>query len=783
MSVSLLKKRWDGSKAKTNKEPGVSVLLPLKGERLYSFLVLFLLLTLTFFPLIVGKNFMPFERFPKWSYALAESSGQPFQIDYPWLNRYKLMPWAENFEPSSIGITWAENLYFAQELKHGRLPLWDPYTGGGVPTFDNGQSRPLNPFRLPFYLCPTTSMYSLTLFLELIFGGIGAFLWLSRREFSPAALTIGTGLFLFNPWVLERLVLTDSAAYFVLPWCLLTLEQAVWGYWPSIGRAVLCFVLMGHCGHPEAFMIMASVAAAVFLFDGKRSEIGHESFSNRVKVTGVVAVLTCMCLAVLWLPLLKLLAIGEIYKKHGRLIPQHSWKSLTTLSSNTFVVPAIGMVFACALFEWKRLPKVWFVLLGTAFLFLFPLPWVANRLSEVLNYMGLPSDYLKWVFWASLSFLAPYGLDAYRALRKGKVIIVFAIGVAMLAVIGWTFMHSGMARDHISAFPAVAFLLLAFGLLGHGVLRTVRGKLSSLVISTIILSPLAFPLSLNKLAWNTIDFKTNSVVEWLKVNRPHARSASIDPGLYFAIPPNLGQAYGIRCVEVTAAIFLNNYWSMFHHPKALLTTVSFDFVSIDALRQMGASVVLLPNGASSSGLKLLIRGTRFSAYSIPGAHGRLYFAERVRHYKPGTNFPTQILSLSQQTDAVAIVEDMSNPVIAAIPEIPFGEGKAAFERDDANDVLVRTECPSEGLLVLRDSWYPGWEAFIDGNKVLILRVNGCFRGVIVPAGGHTVRFVYRPILVYIVGAVSLLATLLVTLFSIREIYEGIARGRSAVPQL
>lgn len=180
---------------------------------------------------------------------------------------------------------------------------------------------------------------------------------------------------------------------------------------------------------------------------------------------------------------------------------------------------------------------------------------------------------------------------------------------------------------------------------------------------------------------------------------------------------------------------------------------------------MGASVVLLPNNVSSPGLDLLIKGTQFSAYSIPGAHGRLYFAERACHYKPGMNFPTQIQSLGQGADGVAVVEGMGNPEPLIVPEIPFGKGKATFEREDDNEVFVHTECSLEGLLVLRDSWYPGWVAFVDGKKTPIFRINGCFRGVIVPAGRHAVRFVYRPILVYVAGLVSLLTSVFVVFVS------------------
>jgi len=697
---------------------------------------------------------------------LAQSSGQKFQIDSPAFKRLKAMPWAEDPEVGSIGITWAENLYFAWKLKRGQLPLWDPYTGGGVPTLDSGQSRLFNPFRLPFYFFPTSWAYSLTLLAGLVFGGIGAYLWLSRRGISPSALILGTGVFVLNPWVLDRLVLTDSGAYFVLPWCLLTLEQMVWGHWSSIARAALCFALMGHSGHPMVSLIMAAVAAFVYLFSES-----HESLTDKAKALGVVATLTLACLTILWLPFLRLFLIGYIYKKHAWFVYDYSWKSLVALPSDMFVSPAIWAVLACTLLVWKKLPKIWIVLLMITFLILFPLPWIGTRLSKLLSYLGLPSLYLKGVFWASLSFLLPYGLNAYRASKKGVAMAAFVLGVAMLAVTVWHFVVLPMARDDISAFPIIAFLLLTLGLLSLVVFHNARWKLSSLLMSAIILAPLAFPLSLNKLLWNSVDFKTNSVVEWLKDNRPNSRSVSVDFRLSFAIPPNLGQAYGLRCGEINAVIFLNNYWGMFHHPRALPTAVFFDFLSPDVFRQMGVSVVLLANDvydASSSGLNLLIKGTRFSAYSIPGAHGRVYFAERACHYKPGTTFPSQILSLSKDTDAVAVVEGMGNSVPEVIPEIPSAKGKAFFEWDDTDDVHVRTDCPSEGLLVLRDSWYPDWMAVIDGKKTPVLRINGCFRGVIVPAGEHTVRFVYRPILIYIAGLVSFLASILVTFISLRK---------------
>ena len=49
-----------------------------------------------------------------------------------------------------------------------------------------------------------------------------------------------------------------------------------------------------------------------------------------------------------------------------------------------------------------------------------------------------------------------------------------------------------------------------------------------------------------------------------------------------------------------------------------------------------------------------------------------------------------------------------------------------------------------GFMVLLDSYYPGWHAYLDGREVQILRANYAFRAVEIPAGTHEVEFRYRP---------------------------------------
>ncbi len=71
-------------------------------------------------------------------------------------------------------------------------------------------------------------------------------------------------------------------------------------------------------------------------------------------------------------------------------------------------------------------------------------------------------------------------------------------------------------------------------------------------------------------------------------------------------------------------------------------------------------------------------------------------------------------------------------------------GQAKFLRYTHQLVDIEASLESPGILVLADSFYPGWRVFINGQEGKILRANSFFRGVRLPAGEHRVEFRYEP---------------------------------------
>jgi hypothetical protein len=72
---------------------------------------------------------------------------------------------------------------------------------------------------------------------------------------------------------------------------------------------------------------------------------------------------------------------------------------------------------------------------------------------------------------------------------------------------------------------------------------------------------------------------------------------------------------------------------------------------------------------------------------------------------------------------------------------PTGVSQIDYYSEDS--IAVAVTCPTNQLLILTDTYYQAWHAYVDGNPAQILRVDGAFRAVPVPAGSRKVEFVYH----------------------------------------
>jgi hypothetical protein len=130
-------------------------------------------------------------------------------------------------------------------------------------------------------------------------------------------------------------------------------------------------------------------------------------------------------------------------------------------------------------------------------------------------------------------------------------------------------------------------------------------------------------------------------------------------------------------------------------------------------------------------------------YENPAPVPRAYVAHRV---------------LTAETEAAAlehVTESSFDPWQSVVLEVDRGSRDPATEGPpitvgqvtsyEPTRVVIEADDPSGGYLVLTDTFYPGWRAYVDGRAEEIYRANYLFRGVHVPPGRHTVVFVYDPL--------------------------------------
>ncbi len=142
----------------------------------------------------------------------------PERADYEPLNRLLMDPVLQ-FQPwLALNRT---------EIRAGRLPLWNPYAGCGVPHLANGQSAVFDPFNLPIYFGPMPAALAWVSALRLWFAGVGAFLLARSWGLNVWGRWFAGLVYPFCGFLIVWLLYPVTPAAIWLPWLLLATDQAI----------------------------------------------------------------------------------------------------------------------------------------------------------------------------------------------------------------------------------------------------------------------------------------------------------------------------------------------------------------------------------------------------------------------------------------------------------------------------------------------------------------------------------------------------------------------------
>jgi len=183
---------------------------------------------------------------------------------------------------------------------------------------------------------------------------------------------------------------------------------------------------------------------------------------------------------------------------------------------------------------------------------------------------------------------------------------------------------------------------------------------------------------------------------------------------------------------------------------------------------MNVAYILSPS--SDRATEVAYRGPTITVYRNPHLLPRAYAVCRARVLAPA-----QALRDLASADFDPAQEVILDP--PALPQTADCNGQTATILHSApNRVTIQATLPQPGYLVLADTFYPGWQAFVDGRPADIMRANYAFRAVRLAEGEHRVVFEYRPVSFVAGVACSVAALSIVALFRIAGRHLG-ARSR------
>ena len=674
--------------------------------------------------------------------------------------------------------------FVREEFRNGRLPLWNPYVLNGTPFLATAVSAVLSPLNFILLPIPLETSYEWAALLKLLLAGAGVFLFLRRIGLSPWAAAAGAAAYQFSGYQIFFLLYPNTAVSMCLGWGLWSVE----GLLERVSRrrvamlaVIVCVSILG--GQPEC-SLLALMAWTLYAL-----------VRNWKRLPSVVggSLLGVMMSALILLPFVELVLSGGT-------LELRSWSGRNPLFMDLWELPAlltpyflgcpfnepqslnafrgliyVGLVPLALAFgaffsktHRQEIRSLWAVA-AAAFVILFgifpffdlftalPLLENANHLHSVL------------VLQMALAALAGIGVEVFSgkesSVRQRRLVFgaAFLAGLAALVL----FMRPAWNPDALAGsycFGPWRFSYPIYPLLGLGclpVLYFLKPRwFSAGALCLILITGVFFGLDFNPVVSRNMLDRSNAMVRQLD---PHGHDRITGIGVATLLP-NYAMSLGLRDVRGYESLVVRRVPSFyqllaghemdFHH-----FILSLERQRLQLLRTMGVSRLLSPARYELEDLTLL-RSEFPYIYRVEGA-GRVELTREVTVVEDGLSALHHVLARQSPQDTVveaASPDHFRLPVKVESASQPEGD-RAEWIRDLPDLVELRTVASGPTLLVLRDTYYRGWKAAVDGVEVPIWRTDYLFRGVVVPSGRHTVRFEFRPLSFRIGLVISMLAWL------------------------
>jgi membrane protein YfhO len=226
-----------------------------------------------------------------------------------------------------------------------------------------------------------------------------------------------------------------------------------------------------------------------------------------------------------------------------------------------------------------------------------------------------------------------------------------------------------------------------------------------------------------------------------------------------------GMVYGVEDINGFNSLQPRRYTDYLFGPQVedvsygLLDNARLLRMQSPILSALNVKYVLIPSNFSlpiGSPFRQVYANEQVHVYENPQAYPRAYFADTLRGETDQQALLRAVTADGFDGRRLALVESAQPPALRPLAGATNLD-KVTIVQSSANQIALETSAAQQRFLVLSEMYFPGWHATVDGVETPIYRTNYLFRGIAVPAGQHSVTFVYRPVSALIGAGISLVA--------------------------
>lgn len=215
-------------------------------------------------------------------------------------------------------------------------------------------------------------------------------------------------------------------------------------------------------------------------------------------------------------------------------------------------------------------------------------------------------------------------------------------------------------------------------------------------------------------------------------------------------PPNVNLYYRIAMIDSYDSIHdqhietllnaLNTQSTGTHTPKRSTFSGNYKSKSMNLLSP--EYIYTLGQELIEPRFKLILREGKTRLYQNTSAYPRAFLTKDIEIITEKNQILQNILEFSKLGERSAIIEQP----IQLSPQKLSQDSTVHIVDYQPNQVTIQTSANTDSFLVLNDSYFPGWKAYLDSENqsIEILRTNYAFRGVKIPPGEHLITFIYQP---------------------------------------